>query len=62
MSKVISFREKTPAQHKCAFCGNSKDQVKNLVMGQSGKCICDACIKHARKRLHAEVDELLKHD
>lgn len=62
MTDVIPFREKMPVQQKCAFCGNGKDHVKNLVMGQSGKCICDACIKHARKRLRAEVDEVLKHD
>ena len=45
-----------------AFCGNGKDHVKSLVMGQSGEGICDACIKHARKRLRAKIDEVLKHD
>ncbi|MCH5151429.1 MAG: ATP-dependent Clp protease ATP-binding subunit ClpX [Clostridiales bacterium] len=30
-------------QH-CSFCGKSEDQVKKLLAGPSGVCICDECV------------------
>ncbi len=31
-------------QAYCSFCGKSQDQVKKLIQGPSGACICDECV------------------
>lgn len=32
------------AQQHCSFCGRSEDEVKKLLTGPSGVCICDECV------------------
>ena len=31
-------------QAYCSFCGKSQDQVRKLIQGPSGACICDECV------------------
>ena len=31
-------------QH-CSFCGKGEDQVKKMLTGPAGACICDECVK-----------------
>lgn len=35
----------TPPRAYCSFCGKSQDQVKKIVQGPSGACICDECVE-----------------
>ncbi len=32
------------SQAYCSFCGKSQDQVRKLIQGPSGACICDECV------------------
>lgn len=34
-----------PAGMRCSFCGKTRDQVRKLVQGLNGVCICDECVK-----------------
>ncbi len=38
----------------CSFCGKSEDQVKKLLAGPSGVCICDECVETCRQILDNE--------
>ena len=40
-------------QH-CSFCGKGEDQVKKLLAGPSGTCICDECVKLCQEILDSE--------
>ena len=40
-------------QH-CSFCGRSEDQVKKLLAGPSGTCICDFCVEECLAILQSE--------
>ena len=40
-------------QH-CSFCGKSEDEVKKLLAGPSGVCICDECVDTCLDILQAE--------
>ena len=35
----------TTESHHCSFCGKSQDEVKRLVQGHPGVCICNECIE-----------------
>ena len=41
-------------QH-CSFCGKSEDQVKKLLAGPSGVCICDECVDTCISILESET-------
>lgn len=50
------------SQPTCSFCQKSKDEVKRLIEGADGSCICDECIVLCEKMLNEdlkafEVDE-----
>jgi ATP-dependent Clp protease ATP-binding subunit ClpX len=30
---------------RCSFCGKTRDQVRKLIQGPAGVCICDECVK-----------------
>ncbi|MDR1240453.1 MAG: ATP-dependent Clp protease ATP-binding subunit ClpX [Oscillospiraceae bacterium] len=31
-------------EHRCSFCGRTEDEVKRIIAGPPGVCICDECI------------------
>lgn len=45
----------TGVKHSCSFCGKSQDEVKRLVQGQPGVCICDECIDTCSKLVQDEA-------
>ena len=41
--------ENTPkATHWCSFCSKSNNEVKLIITGEAGACICDECIELCR--------------
>jgi ATP-dependent Clp protease ATP-binding subunit ClpX len=40
---------------RCSFCGKSRSQVRKLIQGQDGLCICDECVT-ACSEMIAESD------
>lgn len=44
----------------CSFCGKSKDNVKRMIIGPEGICICNECIDLAKEILDEE-DALMGH-
>ena len=41
-----------PAGVRCSFCGKTRDQVRKLVQGLNGVCICDECIAACSEIIH----------
>ena len=37
-------KTRSDSVYRCAFCGKSQDQVRRLIQGPNGVCICDECI------------------
>ncbi len=52
MDDIGNGRTNTPMQ--CSFCGKEKDQVRKLMAGPGGICICDACVGIAHAVVEAE--------
>ncbi|GAK12578.1 ATP-dependent Clp protease ATP-binding subunit ClpX [Geomicrobium sp. JCM 19039] len=46
----MSRNAKDQEEHKCSFCGKTKDQVKKLIAGP-GVYICNECVGVAQKEL-----------
>lgn len=42
------------AQQHCSFCGRSEDEVKKLLVGPSGICICDGCVETCSAIMQSE--------
>lgn len=40
------------AQLHCSFCGRREDQVKKLLTGPDGACICDECVETCSAIIH----------
>lgn len=55
MGEVIHVS--TVKKISCSFCGKDKDQVKGLVRGRDGHCICNECCVHFKELLKSIPDE-----
>ena len=44
---------------RCSFCGKGQDQVRKLITGPGGICICDQCIMICGEILDEELDDEL---
>ncbi|MDI3419311.1 ATP-dependent Clp protease ATP-binding subunit ClpX [Streptomyces luteolus] len=42
---------------KCTFCGKSQKQVRKLIAGPSGICICDECVGLCNELIAEEAEE-----
>ncbi|MGN1040745.1 MAG: ClpX C4-type zinc finger protein, partial [Candidatus Fimimonas sp.] len=42
------------AHQHCSFCGRSEDEVKKLLTGPSGVCICDECVETCSAMIQGE--------
>ncbi|MFM9372538.1 ATP-dependent Clp protease ATP-binding subunit ClpX [Streptomyces sp. Da 82-17] len=45
---------------KCTFCGKSQKQVRKLIAGPSGICICDECVGLCNELIAEEAEEAAK--
>ena len=41
-----------PSGMRCSFCGKTRDQVRKLVQGLNGVCICDECVAACSDIIH----------
>lgn len=41
---------------RCSFCGKSQDEVRKLITGPEGVCICDECIEMCSEILEEEFE------
>jgi len=56
ISVVLKNREECTMEKNCSFCGKSHTDVKVLVEGPGGVCICDECVGICSKVIVDNVD------
>ena len=54
---IIPFKKPAPVVRHCSFCKRPEPQLKKLVEGMNGHCICDKCIALATQLLAVPVVE-----
>ena len=42
---------------RCSFCGKSEPEVKKIIAGTNGVCICDECISVCNDIIEEEIYE-----
>ena len=43
---------------RCSFCGKTEDQVRKLISGPEGSCICDECVEICAEIVSEEVENI----